>query len=220
MKTTTITEKYNQVEKLIWFLVHRFQTSYGDRYGTKDELFSLGNETFMNVYQDHDPNKGPFIKRLQTLIWLNFLALIRTHNRHLERKNGKMVYLNPCTMDKMPYTSDGFRALKRDPRTSISNKGNTFDTYWDAARRSEGIPLPNHPCFYLFEFVEELSKDAREVIKLVLECPEDLRQTMLETTSNNRRSIRASLKDYLSGLGWTIGQIRDAFSEIKEALTN
>jgi DNA-directed RNA polymerase specialized sigma24 family protein len=61
--------------------------------------------------------------------------------------------------------------------------------------------------------VDELSEDARSVMRICLDLPEDL-DAMLIKCSDKRGLIRA----YLSGMGWTMKRVTEAFSEIGSIL--
>lgn len=75
-----VEETYFDVEKLLWFVVHRFILIHGDKYGTQDELKSFANEVFMDVYTDYEHTKGSFRKRVGYILWKRLLDLAR-HSR-------------------------------------------------------------------------------------------------------------------------------------------
>lgn len=79
---------------------------------------------------------------------------------------------------------------------------------------------PSLTRFNTSQFLEELNEDACMITRLVLDTPEDLRNTLvLNCPSPNGRFVRAGLRQYLLGLGWTARRISMAFSEITTAIS-
>lgn len=73
--------------------------------------------------------------------------------------------------------------------------------------------------FFPFEFVESLTDDAKEVVSLVLDTPEDLRRCMVNDDPNpSPCATRKGLREYFLGKGWPRVRITEAFNEICEAL--
>jgi len=68
------------------------------------------------------------------------------------------------------------------------------------------------------EWSDLLSKDAREVVDLVLNSPKDIIMMVDEKGNNSANSYRSSIKEYLSGIGWNKRRISEAFDEIKDVL--
>jgi len=66
------------------------------------------------------------------------------------------------------------------------------------------------------ELLEDLGDDARSIVRLIMELPEDIGSVLLRKRS--QRNLRKALHNYLVGLGWTAKQITESFSEIREAL--
>lgn len=74
---------------------------------------------------------------------------------------------------------------------------------------------------------DELSDDAKTVVKLALDIPADVRLTLARVDRNPTnfdeeirwgKSIRHGLVEFLEDLGWSMGRINRTFKEIQEAL--
>lgn len=57
------------------------------------------------------------------------------------------------------------------------------------------------------------SADAKAVLRMVLDVPAELASTMKGTSDS--RGVRAALRGYLAGLGWTVRRIVDSLNEIR-----
>lgn len=68
--------------------------------------------------------------------------------------------------------------------------------------------------FWLVDLLDELSEDARFVVELVLDMPEDLALIMCE---EDLAPITV-IKYYLIGGGWSGSKIASVFKEVREAL--
>jgi len=68
----------------------------------------------------------------------------------------------------------------------------------------------------LKDMISSLSANAKEIIHLVLETPDDLYDVIKDEAKLNRRI----LTDYLVSRGWKFQNIWDSFKEIKMALNN
>ena len=82
------------------------------------------------------------------------------------------------------------------------------------------IPLPAPASkFRLFEFMDELSEDAKLITKLVVDTPTGLTNIMVRNGGrpHNRRAV---IRDYLTGLGWHPKRITESFSEITAVLNS
>jgi RNA polymerase sigma factor (sigma-70 family) len=69
----------------------------------------------------------------------------------------------------------------------------------------------------LEEFLATLTEDAKTVVKLCLETPEELRQ-IAEDKGGSPRNYRSTVKQWLESVGWSYERIRESFEEIKTAL--
>lgn len=69
----------------------------------------------------------------------------------------------------------------------------------------------------LVDILDELSEDAKRIVRLVLTTPPEL-QELIESSGGNVRRIKPILSSYLQSIGWGRRQIELSFAEIKEAL--
>jgi len=66
----------------------------------------------------------------------------------------------------------------------------------------------------LMEKVEELSEDAIFVVGLALEAPAEV------VALQEGKTRRGAIRSYLRSLGWSLQQVRDSFTEIREVLND
>ena len=71
------------------------------------------------------------------------------------------------------------------------------------------------------EMLNSLSKEAKEVVGVVLSCPAEIVE-LVKTMSSNRQGhmhvYRSNIKAFFSNAGWGPTKINQAFSEIKSSL--
>lgn len=81
-------------------------------------------------------------------------------------------------------------------------------------------PVPEK--FRLDEFASDLSEDAEEVLKVVLQSPMELLQIVRQKSPDGqptrKNMFRAAVREFLMGLGWSSARVTESFKEIKEAL--
>ncbi len=111
-----------------------------------------------------------------------------------------------------------------------SSKGASFSTWtvrmvwWHLLNANRDAQLPivdtehevtdSQSNFHLFEFLEELTEDARIITKLILDTPTDLAEVI------QREYVpRATIRRWLIRLGWTAKRITESFAEIRRALS-
>lgn len=82
-----MTETYEDVERLIWDVVHKFHAKHGDRYGTRQELFSEGCFAFLRAYQRYNPSKGSFSTYVRNMTNYLLLELTRSETKRRIRMN-------------------------------------------------------------------------------------------------------------------------------------
>lgn len=80
-------ESYEDVELLVWSVVHKFHRQYGDLYGTREELFSEGCLGYALAYQSYDPSKGSFPTYVRNMANYKLLELVRTETKRRVRFN-------------------------------------------------------------------------------------------------------------------------------------
>jgi hypothetical protein len=86
--------------------------------------------------------------------------------------------------------------------------------------RADKIPSPTRS-FCLCDFLDSLSKEATEVVGLILDAPEDLMAAFQKTSvKSSKQGMQTALKTYLQDLGWSMRQIGSSFQEIQEALAS
>lgn len=71
--------------------------------------------------------------------------------------------------------------------------------------------------FNLEEWCEGLSQDARVVVRLALNTPHCIAQGA-HLRGGKPHNVKYGLRQYLSGMGWSGGRIRNTFNEIRNAL--
>lgn len=90
-------------------------------------------------------------------------------------------------------------------RQKIQTEKNTKQVKLNRIPYSETKPI--------LETLEELSKDAKIVVSIVLYPPE-------QEWDNRPKMLRKQLKDFLKGIGWTTKRITESFGEISNILRN
>lgn len=78
-------ETYEDVERLIWDVVHKFHRKHGFQYGKPRELYSQACVGFMHAYQTYDIKKGSFSNYVRQIVEFKLLELIRTETKHRVR---------------------------------------------------------------------------------------------------------------------------------------
>lgn len=69
------------------------------------------------------------------------------------------------------------------------------------------------------ELMCDLSEDARMVARIAVEAPPDVRIAILQQGGRvTAPKIRKAIREMLRDLGWSVGRITTAFTELKEAL--
>lgn len=72
---------------------------------------------------------------------------------------------------------------------------------------------------FVVDFGDELSEDARTLMKALLETPSELRTYLDWNEVKYARQVRQSASEYFQDLGWKRDYFADTWNEIKEALT-
>lgn len=70
----------------------------------------------------------------------------------------------------------------------------------------------------LVDLLFDLSDDAREVVKLVLDTPKDIKLSIFQRPTDAPFYIRGAIREYLEDCGWTRSRIKATFAEITNAL--
>lgn len=74
---------------------------------------------------------------------------------------------------------------------------------------------PARAGYRLERLMVDLSDDARLVMRLVIDSPDELGSVL---TARSPSRSRRGLWKYLRGLGWTMGRVSESFEELREAL--
>lgn len=70
------------------------------------------------------------------------------------------------------------------------------------------------------EFKSDLSDDARAVVELILETPQELFDQLRSDKKPSPASVRRCLGRYLkNSLGWAASQVREAFNELRDVMS-
>ena len=176
-----ITATYQEVQPIIWKQIHYFRQRFSHHEATIDNLLSLANEIFMEVYHDFDPRRGcPFYRRVSFRIWYRFLReFVQREAQQKHRRAGKTIVMD-MTEDKC------------------------------------SKPISQ---FILSEFTEDLTEDARAIVKLIIDTPDDLKHALrMDSPDPTGTAVKSGLRQYLIGLGWTAKKIKKTFSEISTAI--
>lgn len=91
--------------------------------------------------------------------------------------------------------------------------GNIVDNEMDAYQSSPSFTTR------MIDTIDELSEDAKEVLRLTLDSPRDVIHAIYERGDyHNPRFYKAAIIETLKDLGWTAERIFESFTEIREAL--
>lgn len=182
-----IDETYEDVEKLIYHTVWGFISSHG---GDFDELCSIANQVFMDVYNGGwQPDKGT--------TFTGFLALCitrRLQDNYWNEKRHQMAsldYSNECSYDDGTFGSVSSAGEVEDYRCSTK--------------------------FNFSDFTEEMSEDAKTVVKLVLETPAELTEVAMGK-GGDPRNWRSTIRDFLCSIGWSYERVSKSFNEVRGTL--
>jgi hypothetical protein len=75
--------------------------------------------------------------------------------------------------------------------------------------------------FSLSEFLESLSANAQEVVRIaVVETPYDVMVTLTQKRDDGPRAMQAAIREFLLDIGWTSRQVTETFLEIRKALND
>ena len=76
---------------------------------------------------------------------------------------------------------------------------------------------PRSSSFSVFEFVDEISEDARTIANLIWH-PSTEFQTLPKANGNHGSRMRTVLESHLKSLGWTRRRVKESFEEIRRVL--
>jgi len=72
--------------------------------------------------------------------------------------------------------------------------------------------------FHLFEFVEELTTDARCIVEALFDPPMDLKMAYAQRNTGSPANHRSAIREFFTDLGWSGRRITESFAEIGRAL--
>ncbi len=111
---------------------------------------------------------------------------------------------------KAKFTTYVYRCIRNDLIRGCQQCHRRRNKHWYSPS-FEGIEDKKYPGLYTI--LGSLSKDAQTVVSLVLECPAELRRTLIH--SKNKSYV---LEKRLKNLGWTFNRIWESLFEIRRAL--
>jgi RNA polymerase sigma factor (sigma-70 family) len=184
-------ETYLEVENLIRREVWRICKKWG---GDFDELMSEANIAFLDAYDSFDGSSS-FATWTRQIVWYKCVDLIRgrltEQARYASNPGDETVGRIPCRV----------------------NGDATHD------RMLIEIPDRPHSTWKVQEMLEELTEDARIVVKLVVETPAEL-EAIARAKGGQPRNLRSSIRSYLAEAGWTAARIAESFNEVRQVLSN
>jgi len=162
-----IQDQFYDVEKLIYYTIHKFRAKYG---GNFYDLLEQAGLAFVMAYRRYDPKHGTsFATYVRFVLW----HVLLDYRRKESKLHARVIF------------------MELDP-----------DLHEDKE-------------FHLFVLLEDLSKDAQKIVKLVLRTPPGLRKDIV---GKKPATIRQVLRRYLYSLGWTKNRITESFLEIRKVL--
>jgi len=190
------TIKYEDYKNMIFNLAHRFHKTTGIE--TK-ELISCGNLKFVTCQKTYDSSKASFSTYLTIQIRGMFLEMDRKHRANPE--------FNP-TFTVEEYEEYGYGDyLERFADYKFLPKMLGFMSVDEIAADRYLI---------LKEMLHNLSDDAKEVVDVVFNAPNELVNMIPDKFSHG--ITKNLIKRYLLTQGWCQAKIRTAFNEISDAL--
>jgi hypothetical protein len=130
-----------------------------------------------------------------------FMRAVRTHNPERRFTNWLGFLLMKLWMENMR------RRAMRNTR---------LPCVWKDMSR---VRQPVQPSFDILGLLDQLSDDAKTVVKLVIEPSPNIDLNVAERGGKDTpRNVRCAVKEHLRDLKWTWKRIRESFQEIERAL--
>ena len=137
----------------------------------------------------------------------NFI-FAKAFNRYVEGSGTFITYLYICLQGQL----NNFRARNTKQNQTISTEVLSND---EGAFDLQDV---HNPSSSFIDLVDEIkSEDARTVLNLVLDMPEELKNTKMAGGSSPKH-MKLFLKTYLQKIGWTARRATESFQEIGDAL--
>lgn len=99
--------------------------------------------------------------------------------------------------------------------TNYVKKENRYRGYEEINEEIAGFAPPVSE---LNDILEGLSEEARTIVRLTLDVPQDLQTLYKLNKARTPTKIRDCISEHLQDLGWAITQIETAYNEISQAL--
>lgn len=191
---TVVTDVYEDLREMIAYDARKFARQYRR---CPEECLARANLIFLESYHSYEPRLGRLEPRVRRLVWNRLIDWVRSEGSYGRRVTAETDYI------------------------------------------SSGERLPDPPAntrqFDRAGFWAELSADAKLVARLVLESPAEIRDAypLLDIAAPgldavigainapadlSAGTIRGLMAGLLASLGWGKKRIKQAFSEIGEAL--
>ncbi len=136
------------------------------------------------------------------------LIYTKAFNNHKERLGKFTPYLYVCLEGELLNFFRDFISLHQP---STTDKDGTDLMYFFKDK--------TNPFYFLIDLLDEIkNEDAKTLINLVLDMPEDLMKENLKTFGDHPSHIQRFLKGYLKKIGWTSKRITESFQEIGKVL--
>lgn len=85
--------------------------------------------------------------------------------------------------------------------------------------REQDIIFHTGPKLGFVELLDEVGNDAKNVINLILDTPEELLTIITDKRCSPKQS-RTVIKEHLKKIGWSLDRIRNSFNEITRAVND
>lgn len=99
-------------------------------------------------------------------------------------------------------------------RRKLINRQRLLGTQVDVT--TTAIPNKDASNFNVDSFVNQLTEDARYLVRTVIDCPDELRKRFLPR--DHKKAMRKRVREYLFDRGWSPDRVASTFQEISEAL--
>ncbi len=193
-------ECYHDMVKLLHHTIHMFVKQYGVLEGY-EELTSIANELFLMAHRSHQETKGKYSERIRYKVWTGLVD----HLRKLSWRNRLCKQHNVDFQEHDRGIGTTLDALWEEAHPHIY-KGET------ALKLERAIYRDWRHEMFLVRILDSLSDDAKGVVRLVLDPPEEPKRA--KTPSQWRGHLARILKE----MGWTSARIAQAFTEIGNSI--
>ena len=155
--------------------------------GEFEELVSIANQVFMDSYEQFDISKGV---DFSTYLGINIVR--RFQDNYWYEKKREMPSL--------------------DWQNEFESEGGTFKKF--------ASDVEDYRCttkFSFEDFTEEMSEDAKTVIRLAIDTPAELAEVAFGK-GGDPRNWRSTIRDFLCSMGWSYERVSRTFEEVRGSL--